>query len=113
MDYSNIADEVGVTDKTIKAWISVLVNTGIIYLLEPYSSSEIKRLTKMPKIIFMDMGIACSLANYESARVLQLSREAGRFFESYVVSEIIKGYENKGKKLDITYLRNKETEEID
>lgn len=113
INYSNIADEIGITDKTVKAWISVLVNTGIIYLLEPYSSSEIKRLTKMSKIIFMDMGLACSLANYESARALQLSREAGRFFESYIISEIIKGYENKGKKLDITHLRNKETEEID
>lgn len=113
INYSNIADEVGVTDKTIKAWISILVNTGIIYLLEPYSSSEIKRLTKMSKIIFMDMGLACSLANFESARDLQLSSEAGRFFESYIVSEIIKGYGNKGKKLDITHLRNKETEEID
>lgn len=113
VNYTNIANEVGVTDKTIKLWISVLVNTGIVYLLEPYSSSEIKRLTKMPKIIFMDMGLACSLANYENPRALQLSQEAGRFFESYVVSEIIKGYENKGKKLDITHLRNKETEEID
>ncbi len=34
LNYSNIANEVGVTDKTIKAWISVLVNTGLIYLLE-------------------------------------------------------------------------------
>ena len=113
INYSNIANEVGITDKTIKTWISILVNTGIVYLLEPYSSSEIKRLTKMSKIIFMDMGLACSLANFENPRALQLSREAGRFFESYVVSEIIKGYENKGKKLDITHLRNKETDEID
>lgn len=113
INYTNIANEVGVADKTIKSWISVLANTGIIYLLEPYSSSEIKRITKMSKIIFMDMGLACSLANFENPRALQLSDEAGRFFESYVVSEIIKGYENKGKKLDITHLRNKETEEID
>lgn len=113
LNYSNISDEVGVTDKTIKAWISVLLSTGIIYLLEAYSTSQIKRLTKMPKIIFMDMGLACSLSNFESARALQLSKEAGRFFESYVISEIIKGYNNKGIKLDIMHLRNKETEEID
>lgn len=113
INYTNIASEVGVTDKTIKTWVSILVNTGIIYLLEPYSTNEIKRLTKMPKIIFMDMGLACSLSNFENARALQMSRESGRFFESYIVSEIIKGYENKGKRLDITHLRNKETEEID
>lgn len=113
LNYSNIANEVGITDKTVRAWISVLVNTGIVYLLEPYSSSEIKRLTQMPKIIFMDTGLACHLANWENARALQLSEVSGRYFESYIVSELIKGYDNKGIKLDITHLRNREAEEID
>ncbi|MCQ2977832.1 MAG: ATP-binding protein [archaeon] len=113
INYSSIANEVGVSDKTIKSWISILVNTGLVYLLEPYSSSVIKRVTRMPKVIFMDMGLACHLANWESARALQLSSEAGRYFESYIVSEIIKGYENKGIKLDISHFRCKENEEID
>lgn len=113
LNYHNISAEIGVTDKTVKAWISVLVNNGIVYLLEPYSSSEIKRLTHMPKIIFMDTGLACHLANWQSARDLQLSEDSGRFLESYIVSEIIKGYDNKGLKLDISHLRNRESEEID
>ncbi len=93
--------------------MSVLVNTGLVYLLEPYSSSELKRLTHMPKIIFMDSGLACYLANWESARTLQLSNDSGRFMESYIISEVIKSYNNQGKRIDITHLRNKETEEID
>lgn len=113
LNYSSIANEVGVSDKTIKSWISVLVTSGLIYLLEPYSSSTIKRITKMPKLIFMDMGLACYLADWQSARDLQLSSESGRFLESYIVSEIIKGYENKGLRLDITHLRCKDDEEID
>ena len=113
LNYNNIANEVGTSDKTIRAWMSVLVNTGLVYMLEAYSSSEIKRLTHMPKIIFMDSGLACYLANWENARELQLSDDSGKFLESYIVSEIIKGYENKGIKIDITHLRNKETDEID
>ena len=113
LNYSNIANEIGTSDKTVQSWMSVLVNTGLVYLLEPYSANELKRLTHMPKIIFMDMGLACYLANWESARALQLSEDSGRFLESYIVSEIVKGYENKGLKLDITHLRNKETDEID
>lgn len=113
LNYKNLADEIGITDKTVKSWISVLVNTGIIYLLEPFSSNKLKRLTKMPKIIFMDMGLASHLANFENPKALQMGEESGRFFESYVVSEIIKGYANKGIKLDISHLRNKETDEID
>lgn len=113
INYSSIASEVGVTDKTIKSWVSVLVSSRLIYLLEPYSSSQIKRMTKMPKIIFMDSGLACHLADFEDARALQLSNEAGRFFEAYVISEIIKGYQNKGKRIDISYIRNDENDEID
>lgn len=113
LNYSDIANDVGVSVNTIKEWVSILVSTGIIYLLEAYSSSKLKRLTHMPKIVFMDMGLACYLANWESARSLQLSEMSGRFFESYVVSEIIKSYDNKGLRLEISHFRNKETEEID
>lgn len=113
LNYSDIANDIGVSVNTIKEWISILVNTGIIYLLEPYSSSKLKRLTHMPKIIFMDMGLACYLANWENAKVLQTSEMSGHFFESYVVSELIKTYDNKGINLEISHFRNKETEEID
>ena len=113
LNYSDIANDVGISVNTIREWISILVSTGIIYLLEPYSSSRIKRLTHMPKIIFMDMGLACYLANWESAKELQLSKLSGYFFESFVVSEIIKSYDNKGIRLEISHFRNKETEEID
>lgn len=113
LNYSDIANDVGISVNTIREWISILVSTGIIYLLEPYSSSRIKRLTHIPKIIFMDMGLACYLANWESAKELQLSKLSGYFFESFVVSEIIKSYDNKGIRLEISHFRNKETEEID
>lgn len=113
LNYSDIANDVGISVNTIREWISILVSTGIIYLLKPFSSSKIKRLTHMPKIIFMDMGLACYLANWESAKELQLSKLSGNFFESYVVSELIKSYDNKGLRLEISHFRNKETEEID
>ena len=113
LNYSDIAKNVGVAVNTVKDWVSILVSTGIIYLLEPYSSNKLKRLTHMPKIIFMDSGLACYLANWENAKALQLSEISGHFFESYVVSELIKSYNNKGINLEISHFRNKETEEID
>ena len=113
LNYSDIANDVGVAVNTIKDWVSILVSTGIIYLLEPYSSNKLKRLTHMPKIIFMDSGLACYQANWENAKALQLSEISGHFFESYVVSELIKSYDNKGINLEISHFRNKETEEID
>ncbi|MCQ2748788.1 MAG: DUF4143 domain-containing protein [Clostridia bacterium] len=67
----------------------------------------------MPRIVFMDSGLASFLADFESARALQIGEHAGSFFEAYVVSEILKGYSNKGKRIDISYIRNDNSDEID
>jgi len=113
LNYSDIAKDIGVDSKTIKSWVSILVTSGIIYLLPAYSSSRIDRLTKSPKIIFMDMGLCTYLAGWDSARSLELDKDSGRYLESYVVSEIIKQYNNLGKQLTIYHLRSKEKDEID
>ena len=113
LNYSDIASEIGVSSNTIKEWVSVLVSTRIIYLLQPFYSSKLDRLTHRPEIVFMDSGLACYLTDWESAFDLQTSEYAGAFLEAYVISELVKSYDNAGKKINFSYLRNKETEEID
>ena len=61
------------------------IESGIIYLLEPYMSSKIKRITHMPKIIFMDTGLAAYLAGWDSAKELQLSSVSGHYLESFII----------------------------
>ena len=113
LNYSDIANDVEVSSNTIKEWVSVLVSSRIIYLLEPYHNKKIERLTHLPKIVFMDSGLCSFLAGFTSARELQLSSESGNYLETYIVSEIIKSYDNNSIPLDITHFRNKEIEEID
>ena len=113
LNYSDIANDLGVSAPTIKDWVNVLVSSRIVYLLEGYHNNKIERLTHMPKIVFMDSGLACFLAGYTSAKELQLSSNSGSFLETFIVSEIIKMYDNKGIPLDISHFRNKDTEEID
>ena len=113
LNYSAIASEIGVSSKTIKEWVSVLVSTRIIYLLQPFYSSKLARLTHRPEVVFMDSGLACYLTDWESAFDLQTSEYAGPFLEAYVISELVKSYDNAGKRINFSYLRNKETEEID
>ena len=84
-----------------------------MYLLEPYMSSELKRLTHQPKIVFMDMGLACYLSGWQSARELQMSSSAGHYLESFIVSEILKSYNARGIRPNISYYRDKEKNEID
>lgn len=113
LNYSNIASEIGITDKTVKSWLNILVNSGIIYLLEPFMNTKLKRITHMSKIIFMDSGLCSYLAGWNSARDLQLSECAGHYLETYVISEIIKSYNAIGQEPQISYYRDKEKNEID
>lgn len=113
LNYSNIASEIGISDKTVKTWLNILVNSGIVYLLEPFMNTKLKRITHMPKIIFMDSGLCSYLAGWDNARQLQLSEKSGHYLETYIISEIIKSYNSIGQEPKISYYRDKEKNEID
>lgn len=110
LNYANIANEVGVSEPTIKKWISILERTGIVYLLQPYSANALKRAIKTPKIYFRDTGLACYLTRWLTADALKCSAVAGNMFETFIVSEILKSYTNEGKdyKFSIFYYRGKD-----
>lgn len=110
LNYANIAGEVGVSEPTIKKWISILERTGIVFLLQPYSASALNRAIKSPKIYFRDTGLACYLTRWLTADALKCSAVAGNMFETFMVSEILKSYINEGKdyKFNIFYYRGKD-----
>lgn len=110
LNYANIASDVGVSEPTIKNWVSVLERTGIIYILQPYSASALNRAIKTPKIYFRDTGLACYLTRWLTPEALKNSAVAGNMFETFVVSEILKTYSNEGKdyKFTIFYYRGKD-----
>lgn len=110
LNYANIASQVGVSEPTVKNWISILERTGIVYLLQPYSASALNRAIKTPKIYFRDTGLACYLTRWLSADALKNSAVAGNMFETFIVSEILKSYSNEGKDyhFNIFYYRGKD-----
>ena len=110
LNCANLAGEIGVSEPTVKKWISILERTGIVYLLQPYSASVLKRATKTPKIYFRDTGLACYLTRWLTPDALKCSAVAGNMFESFVVSEILKSYTNEGKdyRFNIFYYRGKD-----
>lgn len=97
LNYSNIAEDCGIDSETVKNWITVLENTGIVYLLQPYFSSHLSRAIKSPKLYFRDTGLAAYLTNWNSTEQLKSGAMSGAFFETFVVNEILKSYINAGK----------------
>ena len=110
LNYKNIAGDVGVSEPTIKNWISILERTGIVFLLQAYSAGALNRAIKTPKIYFRDTGLACYLTRWLTADALKNSAVAGNIFETFVVSEILKSYSNAGKdyRFNIFYYRGKD-----
>ena len=110
LNYSNIADDVGVSVPTVKNWVSILERTGIIFLLQPYSSNALTRAIRTPKIYFRDTGLACYLTRWLTADALKNSAVAGNMFETFIVSEILKSYSNQGLdyRFSIFYYRGKD-----
>ncbi len=96
VNLADIGKDVGIDGKTADSWLSVMVSSGLVYLLQPYSGNTIKKIVKRPKLYFMDTGLACYLSLWNNPRTLELSAMAGAMFENYVISEVIKSYTNQG-----------------
>ena len=80
---SKIATEIGIDGKTADDWISILKNTGIIYLLQSYTNNNATRAVRTQKVYFMDTGLACYLTGYTDNEVLEKSSYSGAIFETY------------------------------
>lgn len=113
LKYGEIANSIGISAPTAKAWVSILERSGVIFVLKPYYSNITKRLVKTPKVYFMDTGLAAYLCRWPSAATLESGAMDGAFFETYVVSEIVKSYYNAGKPVDLYYYRDIDKKEID
>lgn len=114
LNLTTIAETCGKDVKTVKAWLSVLESSGLVYLLEPYYNNFNKRLIKAPKLYFLDTGLACWLLGWNTPEQLSGGAMWGHIFESFVFAEVLKSYYNDGiAKPPLYYYRDKDKNEID
>ena len=108
-----LALETGVDSKTIESWIGVLEASFIIFRLQPHHKNFNKRIVKMPKLYFYDVGLASALLGVQEAGQLEFHPFKGGLFENMVVVELLKQRLNKGKLNNMYFWRNSKGNEID
>ena len=113
LNYSSVAQDVGVSVDTVKRWLNVLQTSGIVYLLQPYSNNHLKRVIKTPKIYMLNTGLMAFLTKWLTPETIQNGAKSGQFFETFVVSEIIKSFYNQGIEPPIYFYRDTNQKEID
>lgn len=102
LSYKSLAEDLAVSDKTVKRWITILDNLYYCYLLAPYGSSEIKSVKKAPKLYLWDWS--------------QIEDEGFRF-ENLVASHLLKwcdfNQDVLGEKMELRFIRDETGKECD
>lgn len=113
LNLSSLGDDCGITHNTAKSWLSILEAGYIVYLLKPHHQNFNKRLIKSPKIYFCDSGLLSYLLGISDPDTLSTHASRGHVFETWVISELLKGRLNRGLKDNLYFWRDNSGHEID
>jgi len=113
LNTSALGDDVGVSSVTVKSWLSILRATYIIDLVEPYYANISTRLSKQPKLVFLDVGLMAYLLGIRTVQHVVSSPLRGALFETWAITEVIKWWRNQGRDERATFLRDKRGSELD
>lgn len=113
VNFSTFSNNLGVDVKTVKAWMSVLETSFIIFLQQPYYKNFNKRVIKSPRLFFYDTGLACNLLGINKKEDLFTHYLRGGLFESFIISELYKTIFNRKLNGNVYFFRDSNGNEID
>ncbi|MCU0577856.1 MAG: ATP-binding protein [Desulfobacterota bacterium] len=113
LNLAELARDAGVAFNTAKSWLSILQASGIVHLLEPFSANITKRLVKTPKLYFLDTGLCAYLTEWSSPETLEAGAMSGAILETWIISELLKGYWHNGRSAPFYYYRDRDGKEVD
>lgn len=113
LNMTELSREVGVSNPTIKRWLSVLETSQIIYLLQPYYRNLGKRLRKSPKLYLIDPGLATFFLGLHTPESVIQGPSLGALVETAVVGEWLKTCRQQGEKPNLYYWQSNTIAEVD
>lgn len=112
VNFTTLSTAANVSDATVKRWLSILEASYIVFLLRPYHKNLGKRIVKRAKLYFYDPGLICYLLQIKQ-KDLATHPNKGNIFESFIITDILKHYYNKGIDPRVYFWRDKTEHEID
>jgi uncharacterized protein len=113
LNLSSLADDAGVSHKTVGEWISLLETSFILFRLPPFYGNISKRLIKSPKLYFYDTGLASWLLGIEDQSQIATHPLRGALFENMVISELVKYRYNRVRRHNLLFFRDAKGHEVD
>ncbi len=113
VNLTQIANDCGISQKTVEAWLSVLEASYLVVRLQPWYRNFNKRLVKTPKLYFYDTGLVCWLLGIREVEQVKFHAMRGALFENLVISECHKHLFNQGEHPEIWFWRDRSGHEVD
>ncbi|MCB9283335.1 MAG: ATP-binding protein [Lewinellaceae bacterium] len=89
LNYSELGRSFGLTDKTVKHYISILEDTFMLRILLPWHTNIGKRLVKTPKLYLRDSGIFHALQSIHTLTDLKRNPKLGASWEGFALEETV------------------------
>ena len=113
LNLSALGADCGVSHETARRWLSVLEASFVAFRLQPHHQNFRKRLTKSPRLYFVDTGLLCYLLNIQNADELAVHAMRSAVFENLVVSELRKSCYHAGDEPRLGFWRDHRGNEVD
>lgn len=87
---SELARSMGLSDKTVRAYLDILTGTYMVRQLQPWHENIGKRQVKAPKIYLRDSGILHALMNLGDDMALQAHPRVGASWEGFALEMVLR-----------------------
>jgi uncharacterized protein len=113
LNMAHLARDSGVSQPTVKHWLSVLEASYLIYRLPAWSGNLGKRVTQSPKLYFTDPALVLYLTRHPAPQSVLAGPMGGAVFEGLIVTEALKAFAARGRRPSLYHLRAQDGTEVD
>jgi hypothetical protein len=90
LNFSDLSRSLSMPQSTLKRYFTLLEATFLVLTIPAWANNQGIRLTKAPKIMFADTGLACHVLGMDRARLQADGNAKGPLLENFVAMELVK-----------------------
>ena len=113
VNFQDLARDAAVSPTTVRDWLSLLEDCLLVRLVTPYHTNRTRRMTKNPKLYFLDAGLSAWLGGWRGVSETRLGPMSGALFETHVLAEILKRFSHRALQAQVHFWRTRDGQEVD
>ena len=112
-NYTGIGAALDLNHVTTQKYVRVFESIFLVYTLQPWFTNRLKRLTKSPKLHFLDAGLLAAMRDVSPDTVQRDKTAFGPILETFVFSELRKIASWSEQRCSFSHFRDKDKNEVD